>query len=50
VAPDGQAEIVFATPSAVKPIPWSQALYQGRVCVHPDNRQSYQGNWSSFKD
>ena len=40
--PDGQAEIVFATPSAVKPIPWSQALYQGRVCVHPtpDNRSN----------
>lgn len=32
---DGQAEIVFATPSAVKPIPWSQALYKGRECVHP---------------
>ncbi|MBE9062551.1 ABC transporter substrate-binding protein [cf. Phormidesmis sp. LEGE 11477] len=32
---DGQAEIVFATESAVKPIPWSQALYQGRMCVHP---------------
>lgn len=37
---DGQAEIVFATPAAVKPIPWSQALYKGRVCVHgsPDKR------------
>ncbi len=37
---DGQAEIVFATPAAVKPIPWSQALYKGRLCVHPspDNR------------
>jgi urea transport system substrate-binding protein len=37
---DGQAEIVFATKSAVKPIPWSQALYKGRTCVHPtpDNR------------
>lgn len=33
--PDGQAEIVFATKSAVKPIPWSQALYKGRTCVHP---------------
>ena len=32
---DGQAEIVFATDSAVKPIPWSQALYKGRTCVHP---------------
>ncbi len=32
---DGQAEIVFATDSAVKPIPWSQALYNGRTCVHP---------------
>lgn len=32
---DGQAEIVFATEAAVKPIPWSQALYKGRVCVHP---------------
>lgn len=32
---DGQAEIVFETPAAVKPIPWSQALYKGRVCVHP---------------
>ena len=39
---DGQAEIVFASPAAVKPIPWSQALYKGRVCVHssPDNRTS----------
>lgn len=39
---DGQADIVFATPAAVKPIPWSQALYKGRVCVHPvpDNRSS----------
>lgn len=37
---DGQAEIVFATPAAVKPIPWSQALYKGRTCVHgsPDGR------------
>jgi urea transport system substrate-binding protein len=32
---DGQAEIVFATKAAVKPIPWSQALYKGRLCVHP---------------
>lgn len=32
---DGQADIVFATPAAVKPIPWSQALYKGRTCVHP---------------
>ncbi|HEY9889704.1 MAG TPA: ABC transporter substrate-binding protein, partial [Candidatus Obscuribacterales bacterium] len=32
---DGQAEIVFSTDSAVKPIPWSQALYKGRTCVHP---------------
>jgi urea transport system substrate-binding protein len=32
---DGQAEIVFETPAAVKPIPWSQALYKGRICVHP---------------
>ena len=32
---DGQAEIVFATDSAVKPIPWSQALYKGRMCEHP---------------
>ncbi len=32
---DGQAEIVFATDSAVKPIPWSQALYKGRTCEHP---------------
>lgn len=32
---DGQAEILFETPAAVKPIPWSQALYKGRVCVHP---------------
>lgn len=32
---DGQAEIVFSTDSAVKPIPWSQALYKGRICVHP---------------
>ncbi len=39
---DGQAEIVFATPSAVKPIPWSQVLYSGRVCEHPvpDDRSS----------
>jgi len=37
---DGQAEIVFATDAAVKPIPWSQALYKGRTCVHatPDDR------------
>jgi urea transport system substrate-binding protein len=37
---DGQAEIVFATKAAVKPIPWSQALYKGRLCVHktPDAR------------
>ncbi len=37
---DGQADIVFSTPAAVKPIPWSQALYRGRLCVHkkPDNR------------
>ncbi len=32
---DGQAEIVFATDAAVKPIPWSQTLYPGRKCVHP---------------
>lgn len=32
---EGQAEIVFATEAAVKPIPWSQALYKGRICVHP---------------
>lgn len=32
---DGQAEIVFSTDAAVKPIPWSQALYKGRTCVHP---------------
>lgn len=32
---DGQADIVFATEAAVKPIPWSQALYKGRACVHP---------------
>ncbi len=32
---DGQAEIVFATDAAVKPIPWSQALYEGRMCMHP---------------
>lgn len=32
---DGQAEIVFSSPSAIKPIPWSQALYPGRMCVHP---------------
>ncbi len=39
---DGQAEIVFATPAAVKPIPWSQALYKGRTCVHgvPDQRKN----------
>lgn len=39
---DGQAEIVFSTDSAVKPIPWSQALYKGRICVHPtpDNRSN----------
>ena len=39
---DGQADIVFASPAAVRPIPWSQALYKGRVCVHPspDNRTS----------
>lgn len=32
---DGQADIVFATDAAVKPIPWSQVLYKGRTCVHP---------------
>lgn len=32
---EGQADIVFETPAAVKPIPWSQALYKGRLCVHP---------------
>ncbi len=39
---DGQAEIVFATPAAVKPIPWSQVLYKGRTCVHgsPDGREN----------
>ncbi|MCU0565916.1 MAG: ABC transporter substrate-binding protein [Oculatellaceae cyanobacterium Prado106] len=37
---EGQAEIVFSTQAAVKPIPWSQALYKGRICVHktPDDR------------
>jgi len=37
---DGQAEIIFSTKAAVKPIPWSQALYKGRICVHstPDKR------------
>ena len=33
---EGQADIVFATDSAVRPIPWSQVLYPGRVCTHPD--------------
>ena len=39
---DGQAEIVFATPAAVKPIAWSQVLYPGRVCERPvpDDRSS----------
>jgi len=39
---DGQAEIVFATKAAVRPIPWSQALYKGRICVHktPDDRSN----------
>ena len=39
---DGQAEIVFSTPSAVKPIAWSQVLYPGRVCERPvpDDRSS----------
>lgn len=39
---DGQADIVFSTKAAVKPIPWSQALYKGRVCVHktPDDRSN----------
>ena len=39
---DGQAEIVFATPAAVKPIAWSQTLYPGRVCERPvpDDRSS----------
>jgi len=32
---EGQAEIIQSSPSAVKPIPWSQALYPGRMCVHP---------------
>ena len=39
---DGQAEIVFATSAAVKPIAWSQTLYPGRVCERPvpDDRSS----------
>jgi urea transport system substrate-binding protein len=39
---DGQAEIVFSTKAAVKPIPWSQALYKGRICKHktPDDRSN----------
>jgi urea transport system substrate-binding protein len=39
---DGQAEIVFSTPAAVKPIAWSQVLYPGRVCERPvpDDRSS----------
>lgn len=39
---DGQAEIVFATPAAVKPIAWSQTLYPGRICTRPvpDDRRS----------
>ncbi|MEL6438331.1 MAG: ABC transporter substrate-binding protein [Cyanobacteria bacterium J06621_8] len=39
---DGQAEIVFATPAAVKPIAWSQTLYPGRICSRPvpDDRSS----------
>ena len=32
---DGQAEIVFTTPAAVRPIAWSQTLYPGRVCSRP---------------
>ena len=32
---NGQAEIIFATPAAVRPIAWSQVLYQGRVCDRP---------------
>jgi urea transport system substrate-binding protein len=39
---DGQADILFSTKAAVKPIPWSQALYPGRICVHktPDQRSN----------
>jgi urea transport system substrate-binding protein len=39
---DGQADIVFSTEAAVRPIPWSQALYKGRTCVHktPDERSN----------
>ncbi|MFP4693601.1 MAG: ABC transporter substrate-binding protein [Halothece sp.] len=32
---DGQADIEFSSPAAIKPIPWSQALYPGRLCEHP---------------
>ena len=32
---EGQAEIVFSTPAAVKPIAWSQVLYPGRICQRP---------------
>jgi urea transport system substrate-binding protein len=39
---DGQADIIFSTKAAVRPIPWSQALYKGRICVHatPDKRSN----------
>ncbi|QDZ40065.1 ABC transporter substrate-binding protein [Euhalothece natronophila Z-M001] len=32
---EGQADIQFSSPAAIKPIPWSQALYPGRMCQHP---------------
>jgi urea transport system substrate-binding protein len=32
---NGQADIVFVTPAAVKPIAWSQTLYPGRICTRP---------------
>ena len=47
---DGQAEIVFATDAAVKPIPWSQALYKGRMCEHPTPDDRSDPNKETGKD
>lgn len=47
---DGQAELVFETKAAVKPIPWSQALYKGRLCVHPSPDDRSNPNKETGKD
>ncbi len=47
---EGQADIVFSTPAAVKPIPWSQVLYKGRECVHPTPDDRSNSNKETGKD